>query len=479
MANTPLESCAAASVVRMPEEPRQEPDDEFRDMLRELLSGNSDINPAQLAQAAGLPNDPEMIAQLMSQLQSAMQSSGDGVNWDVALQQATAIASGTSQPTTPADREAVEQAFGIAALWLSEATWISELTAPPRLMSRIEWTNATMPVWTQLAEPVALSIANALTDVLRQQAPEEMSSMIDGASKLMRNVGGTLFAMQLGQVVGQLSGEVVSGGDIGIPLLEASTGAPGTELQAAILPQNIASFGEGLDIEADQIRLYLAVRELAHARLFRHAKWLRLQLMASITEFAQGIRIDTGRLEELAASFDPSNPEELRQAMASGALIPPKSESQLAALERLETMLALVEGWVDVVTAQATSRLPSAVAIAETVRRRRAAGGPAESAFSTLVGLELRPRRLREAAAMWQRLTDAVGAERRDELWSHPDVVPGSSDIDDPAALIARLTSGEPTRDDVDQAIEDLLNDESDDRPHENDDGSAEDPRPH
>ena len=438
-------------------------------MLRELLSGNADIDPAQLASAAGLPNDPAMMAQLMSQLRSAMTAGGDGVNWDVAREQASTIASASAQATTPVEREAVEQAFGVAALWLSEATVISDLTATPRLMSRPEWVRATMPVWTQLAEPVALSIADALTRVLREQAPEEMSGMIDGASKLMRNVGGTLFAMQLGQVVGQLSSEVVSGGDIGIPLLGNGASDP----QAAILPQNLAAFGEGLDIGADQVRLYLAVRELAHARLFRHAKWLRLQLMTSITEFAHGIRVDTEKLEELAAGFDPSNPEELREAMASGALIPPKSDVQLAALDRLETMLALIEGWVDVVTARATARLPKSGAIAETVRRRRAAGGPAESAFSTLVGLELRPRRLREAATMWEAVTDAVGAEGRDELWSHPDVLPTSADIDDPAALVARITDTAPEPDDVDQAIEDLLNDATGDRPHENDDGSA------
>jgi hypothetical protein len=108
------------------------------------------------------------------------------------------------------------------------------------------------------------------------------------------------------------------------------------------------------------------------------------------------------------------------------------------------------------------------------VRRRRAAGGPAESAFATLVGLELRPRRLREAAALWQRLTDEVGAERRDELWSHPDLVPAPEDIDDPSSLIARLTNPEPEPDDVDQAIEDLLNDDRDDRPREDDSGAIE-----
>jgi putative hydrolase len=439
-------------------------EDEFRDMLRDFLAGNTDIDPAKLAGAAGLPNDPEMVAQLISQLQSALQSSGEGINWGLALEQAKGIAGRGTVVSLPAERSQLEQAFHVASLWLDEVTSITELTREPRLMSRQEWVAATMPIWTQLAEPVATSIANSLTDVLTQSASEELASdehsdMIEGASRLMRNVGGTLFAMQLGQVVGQLSGEVVSGGDIGIPLLDGD--------QAAIVPQNVLGFGTGLDIPADQVQLYLAVRELAHARLFRHAKWLRLQLLTSITEFAKGIRIDTDRLEELAADFDPNNPEELREAMTSGALIPPKTDDQLAALGRLETVLALIEGWVDIVTAEATKRLPSSAAIAETVRRRRASGGPAESAFATLVGLELRPRRLREAAAMWQQVTDAVGNDGRDALWSHPDVVPTAEDIDDPTALIARITSGAPQPDDIDQAIEDLLNDDSTERPHE------------
>ncbi|MDQ1555996.1 MAG: hypothetical protein QOI02_998 [Actinomycetota bacterium] len=443
----------------MADDSREEPDDEFRDMLREFLAGNTNIDPAKLASAAGLPNDPEMVAQLISQLQSALESSGEGVNWGLALDQAKGIASRTSVVSLPAERSQLEQAFHVASLWLDEATYVSELTATPRLMSRSEWVIATMSVWSQLAEPVATSIANSLTDVLRDQAPEEMSGVLEGASQLMRNVGGTLFAMQLGQVVGQLSSEVVSGGDIGIPLLD--------EQQAALVPQNVAEFGRDLDIPVDQVQLYLAVRELAHARLFRHAKWLRLQLLSSITDFARGIRIDTERLEELAEDFDPANPEELRDAMTSGALIPPKTQDQLEALARLETMLALIEGWVDVVTSEATHRLPKGDAIAETVKRRRASGGPAESAFSTLVGLELRPRRLREAAQMWKSVTDAVGPELRDSLWSQPDLIPTSDDIDNPAALIARLSGGAPEPDDIDQAIEDLLNDDTTDRPHE------------
>jgi len=433
-------------------------------MLRDILSGKSSIDPGQLAGAAGLPNDPASVAALMSQLQGALKGGGDGgINWDIALQQGQERAVTGQLSTTDAQRAELEQAFHIAALWLDDVINVAELTVVPRLMTRKEWVTATMPLWSQLSEPVATSISDSLTNVLTEQAPEELKGMLAGASKMMRSLGGTLFAMQLGQVVGQLASEVVSGGDIGIPLFG--------DQQAALLPQNVAEFGEGLDVPTDQVQIYLAVRELAHARLFRHSRWLRLHMISSITDFAHGISIDTERLESLAEGFDPSNPEELRDAMVNGSLIPPKSDAQLAALGRLETMLALVEGWVDVVTVEATSRLPRADAINETVKRRRASGGPAESAFATLVGLELRPRRLREAAAMWQAVTDAVGNEARDALWAHPDILPTSADLDDPQALVARLTStakGEPpVLDDVDQALADLLRDDNPDRPHE------------
>ncbi|MCS5496606.1 zinc-dependent metalloprotease [Cnuibacter physcomitrellae] len=453
----------------MSDQPRDDgqPEDEFRDMLRAFLSGNSDIDPSRLASAAGLPSDPAAVSNLMQQLQNAMQASGDGIDWTAAERQAVELAGQGGTSVTDQARAQYDQVLHVASLWLDEATSLGDSAHAPGLMTRAEWAKATTPVWSQLAEPVASSISDALTSVLQEQAPEEMSGMLAGASQLMRNLGGTLFAMQLGQIIGRLSREVVSGGDVGIPLLD--------EGRAVLVPQNIAEFGEGLDIPDDQVQLYLAVRELAHARLFRHARWLRLHLISSIRDFARGISIDTSRLEELAAGFDPQNPEELRDAMASGALIPPRTEQQEHALARIETTLALIEGWVDVVTANASSRLPTWNAVAETVRRRRATGGPAESAFGALIGLELRPRRLREAAAMWQQVTDAVGVEQRDALWSHPDVMPTGEDVDDPAALIARLTAGAPEPDEMDQALEELLRAEEKSGDADGDDAKGDD----
>ncbi|MDX6366611.1 MAG: hypothetical protein QOK30_1687, partial [Nocardioidaceae bacterium] len=115
------------------------------------------------------------------------------------------------------------------------------------------------------------------------------------------------------------------------------------------------------------------------------------------------------------------------------------SPAQQAALSRLETTLALIEGWVDEVVGQATeTAMPHAQALREAVRRRRASGGPAEETFAALVGLELRPRRLRDAAALWGALRAGEGAAARDAVWAHPDLLPTASDLDDPLAFAER-----------------------------------------
>jgi uncharacterized protein (DUF2342 family) len=99
--------------------------------------------------------------------------------------------------------------------------------------------------------------------------------------------------------------------------------------------------------------------------------------------------------------------------------------------------------------------------LSETLRRRRATGGPAEQTFATLVGLELRPRKLREAAVLWERLTQAVGADARDAVWQHPDLLPTAEDLDEPAAFIDRMIGGDTSGIDAafDQAIADMHKD--------------------
>jgi putative hydrolase len=235
---------------------------------------------------------------------------------------------------------------------------------------------------------------------------------------------------QTGAAVGALAEEVVSSTDVGLPL--------GPEGTAALLPAGVAAFGAGLSVDLDEVRLFLALREAAHHRLFGHVPWLRSRLLGAVEDYARGIKVDASALRDAMPQIDPSNPESLNEALSGAALFQPEdSPEQKAALARLETVLALVEGWVStVVAAAAGDRLPQAGALAEAIRRRRATGGPAERTFATLVGLELRPRRLREAAAIWQRLTTERGVTGRDAIWAHPDLLPTADDFDDPDAFM-------------------------------------------
>jgi uncharacterized protein (DUF2342 family) len=81
---------------------------------------------------------------------------------------------------------------------------------------------------------------------------------------------------------------------------------------------------------------------------------------------------------------------------------------------------------------------------------------PARATFSTLVGLDLQPKRSREAAEFWRSLSGAVGTEKRDQLWDHPDLLPTPQDIDDVAGFVKRIQTG---TDQLDRDLRDLLGD--------------------
>jgi putative hydrolase len=429
-----------------------EPSNPFEAFFASLAGG--DMN----ALAAQLQNAFAMLGGAGSMFSNPTES-GSGVNWEVTKDTARkTVASLGPDPTPDAGQQrAITEAVEIAELWLDEATTFPRVSTTVAAWSRAEWIEQTMPVWQRLVEPVAAHIADAMEGALNFGGTEEssglpgMAGMEQMLRPMLRTSGASMFGLQLGQGLGQLAAEVVGATDIGLPLSE-----PG---HVALLPTNIKAFGEGLEQTSSDVTLYLALRECARQRLFASAGWLRSQVLTLVEQYASGITIDTSALEQAVGQLDASNLEELSSSLEGGLFEPQKTPQQLAILERLETMLALVEGWVDEVVTQATAQwMPSAPALAEAVRRARATGGPAEETFATLVGLELRPRRMRDAANLWAALRDARGMDGRDAVWSHPDLAPTSADLDDPLGFVAGEARSEGTEgEDLDAAIEQLL----------------------
>jgi putative hydrolase len=375
----------------------------------------------------------QMLTQLGQMLSQAQSTGGGPVNYDLAAQVAHQQLAATTSSLTGAQRAAVTDAVKLAELWLDAATDFPAGATEVKAWSATEWVDATLPTWRRLCDPVARRMSGAWTDAL----PEEARAAAGPMMAMLGQMGGLAFGTQLGQGLATLAAEVLTSTDIGIPV--------GPDRVAALLPENVEKFTRDLDRPASEVLLFLAAREAAHQRLFAHVGWLRERLLHTVEEYAQGITLDASKIEELARGIDPSNPAAIQEAMGSGMFEPETTPEQKAALARLETLLALIEGWVDAVVAEAIGdRLPGAEALRETLRRRRASGGPAEQTFATVVGLELRPRRLRAAAELWRLLGEQRGTSGRDALWAHPDMIPSADDLDDPAAFVARDELGDP-----------------------------------
>jgi putative hydrolase len=397
----------------------------------------------------GMPNLAGMdLGALMGQMQSLMQPYDGPVNWQLATDIARRTAA--QEPDPSPDRAAqtrVADAFRLADHWLDDTTALPSGVTTTAAWSRADWIEETTDVWRVLVEPVAEHVVGAMGNAI----PEEARAMAGPLIGIIGKAGGAMFGQQVGQALGGLAGEVLTASDIGLPLGPAG--------KAALLPHNIASFADGLDVTEDDVLLYLALREAAHQRLFAHVPWLREHLISAVEDFGRGVTIDVSGIEQSLGQLDPTNPEAIQDAINGGLFEPRKTPAQEAALARLETTLALVEGWVDEVVGQATAtRMPAAAKLQEAIRRRRAAGGPAEETFAALVGLELRPRRLRDAAALWGSLRSRQGHEARDAVWAHPDLLPTASDLDDPLGFREDMPEPAELADEAfDQAIAALI----------------------
>jgi putative hydrolase len=411
--------------------------------------------------------DMSSLGAALQQLGQMMQSASAGdqsgpVNWEMVRDLARkAIAASADPAPTDAQVRAVIAALGMVDIWLDEAMTFPAVAVPGEAWSRALWLERTFPVWQRIVTPVAEQAASMagpmgggtdLTNLdsasLMESLPEQMRAMLpDGIPPemlaslapvmgIVQQLGAMAFSAQLGQALGALAGEVLDSSDIGIPLTENAL--------CALLPGSIDQFADGLGVSRDDARAYLAARESAHQRLFAHVPWLRPRVIGAVEEYARGVRVDPERMNELMTDIDISNPEALQELLASGVLAPQNTPEQEVAITRLETLLALIEGWVDDVVDQATSdKLPAAVSLRETMRRRRAAGGPAEKTFATLVGMELRPKLLREASTLFAAARATYGVPARDALWNHPDLLPSSEDLAEPLDFVARMADPE------------------------------------
>jgi len=404
--------------------------------------GNPDDPDDSNSNENGLPDFNELFAQLSNfglnpqTLFAAANNAGSVgplISPDVLRDVARKfVSSQGDRPIGSQDVTDSQVALDIANTWLDDATnfpAISRSNLPA--WSRRDWLDSSVANWAKMIEPLADGMANALTNVLKQTPLEpDMEQGLAAVAPIMRAFMGSLIANQLGTSVGQLAVSITGANDVAIPLFGSS--------EARLLPENVSKWAQGLDIPIDEVRIFLAVREAAASRLFSHAPWLSTYIQDAITAYGAGIKIDIDSIQEQAeraletGELDINNPESISVAISAGLFKPERSPSQDAALEKLEMILALIEGWIDYVSTKAVGdRLPSYPALSETLRRGRATKSPTQQLFATLLGLEVSPRKMRECSLFWFEVESEIGLAGRDQRWEDPALLPKSQDLAD------------------------------------------------
>jgi putative hydrolase len=403
-----------------------------------------------------------MMAQMQQQIQqqfSMLGINGPGFNGsDEALPKNIVrdvskkfTGSQSSAPVGESDLAQIQQAFSIAETWLNDAVFFPQTSQTGNAaLARTDWIDATLTGWQSAVEPLAVGLSAAIGELLDQASigddesdansngeNPELAIPVGMISMLLKSFIGSLIATQLGQAIGGLAGKVTGAHDVGLPLLDPA--------YPALVPQNIREWSTDLDIALDEVQIFHALREASVARLFSNNPWLVSYIRTAITDYGKGINIDMEAIQEQAqraldesGGFDPTNPESLNIALNSGIFTPQETPAQRAALTKLETALALIDGWCEeVVSLAAGNRLPNLNALQETLRRRRATSAPAQQLFSSLLGLQVSPRLTREATAFWSQVRQLKDIAARDQIWSG--ILPTADDLLTPESFLKSL----------------------------------------
>jgi putative hydrolase len=349
-----------------------------------------------------------------------------------------------SQPLGTNDVIAINNACEIADIWLNEATvFPASSSAATKSISRLDWVDETLPGWQATMEPLATGLSAAISTLLEEamnsagsEYEEAMGAAPIGAiAGLLRTFIGSMIATQLGQAIGAIATSATGAHDVGLPILEPA--------RPLLIPENIELWGADTEIPKSEIYLFHALREGAIARLFEHNPWIVSYIRSSIVAYGAGIRIDLEAIQRQAEEamqgmqgISDMNEQSFTIALDSGIFTPEETPAQREALSKLETVLALVDGWSDeVATVAAGDRIPSITALREIHRRKRATAAPSQQLFKTMLGLEVSPKLAREASAFWSRVRELKGASARDQIWSG--ILPSATELLAPDLFLA------------------------------------------
>ena len=349
---------------------------------------------------------------------------------------------------TPTDQEwsQLTGADRIARDWVGVATSLPLSETPTKFVTRGDWPKLSTEYFKSIANPIAIRSATDAEASFRQIMPGQPDSFYAASAEKLSEVSAKLHGLQLGQFLGLISETVLTGSDLGSPAVD----------WPVLLSDNVIEFADANATDLLDTGIYLLVREQLAVALFSVNPWLRTGLLTQVREYAANLSFNSQGLSELQTALEGGDFEAVGDMMT--ALVEVRqSESQLAALARLQHLLSLIAGWTDQVTEAACTHLSGFDRLHEAYRRRRIGNSPQNRVFKLLLNFDLNNGAISKAADFWRAATTTLGTQKRDEVFSHPDLLPSIEEVSNPTLFFERV--GSASEDELDQGLRRLIGD--------------------
>jgi coenzyme F420 biosynthesis associated uncharacterized protein len=304
--------------------------------------------------------------------------------------------------------------------------------ARARVTDRAGWVGANVGSIQRLLGPTLLRLeARRAEAVASSSMPSWLPRPAPGAGRLVSGA-------QLGLVLAWMSTRVLGQYDLLI-----SDEDPDEQDIVYYVGPNVVELEQRHGFPSHEFRLWLALHEVTHRAQFTGVPWLRDHFLTLVDEGLEPFSSDPSRL---AASIRRAA-EEVRAGRTPwsevGMLGLVATPEQLAALQRIQALMSLLEGHGDVTMDRAGADVvPGASWFSRVLReRRQQVRGPAK-VLQQLLGLEAKLRQYAEGERFVKEVEAAGGRDLFARVWRGPEWLPSMEEIRTPSEWVSRVTAG-------------------------------------
>lgn len=246
-------------------------------------------------------------------------------------------------------------------------------------------------------------------------------------------VGSRLTALQMGAVLGWLSGKVLGQYEALVPA--------GQTPRLMLIAPNIVHVAQMLGVDQRDFQLWVCLHEETHRVQFTAVPWLSdyfasetRTLVAAIDVPASELLSKSGQL--LGAVMQVLRGNEGAQALLLSVLSPTQRE----VFDRISALMTLLEGHADVVMDEVGPEVvPSVATIRARFNERRKQPGATDSIIRKVLGMDAKMRQYSEGAAFVRAAIDEVGMSGFNAVWDKPANLPTLPEIATPSDWVKRV----------------------------------------